>query len=48
MEEIVHTADSQLRSPGRFTLAWWADLRVAPPVAWRLFVNGLRADYRRS
>ena len=48
MEEAVYSADSQLRAPGRFAAGLWADLRVAPPLAWRLFVHGLRARYRQS
>lgn len=48
MEETVYTSDSQLRSPGRVASDLWADLRVAPPVAWRLFLQALRADYRQS
>ena len=48
MNEVVHSADSQLRSPRRFASDLRADLRVAPEVAWRLFLHGLRAGYRRS
>ena len=48
MEEVVYTADSQLRAPGRFAAELRADLRVAPAVAWRLFLHALRAGYRRS
>lgn len=48
MEEVVYTSDSELRSPGRFAAGGWADLRAAPPVAWRLFVRGLQANYRQS
>ncbi|MCA1632269.1 MAG: ABC transporter permease [Acidobacteria bacterium] len=48
MEEVVYSADSQLRSPGRFVSGVWTDLRVSPPVAWRLFLHSLRAGYRQS
>lgn len=48
MEEVVYTADSQLRAPGRFAADLRADLRVAPALAWRLFLHSVRAGYRRS
>lgn len=48
MEEVVYSADSQLRYPGRFARSLWSDLRVSPPVAWRLFLHSLRAGYRQS
>lgn len=48
MNEVVYSADSGLRSPRRFASELRADLRVAPAVAWRLFLHGLRAGYRRS
>ncbi len=48
MEEVVYSADSQLRSPGAFAAAVRSDLRVAPPVAWHLFVRRLQAGYRQS
>lgn len=48
LEEVVYTADSQLRAPGRFAAELRADLRVAPAVGWRLFLHGLRAGHRRS
>jgi lipopolysaccharide transport system permease protein len=48
MEEVVYSADSQLRAPGRFARSLWSDLRVSPPVAWRLFLHSLRAGYRQS
>src|SRR5687767_6990605 len=47
-EEVVYSADSQLRSPGRLASELWSDLRVSPSVAWRLFLHGLRAGYRQS
>lgn len=48
MEEVVYSAESQLRSPARFVADAWADLRVSPRLAWRLFLHTLRASYRRS
>lgn len=48
MEEVVYSADSQLRSPGAFAAALRSDLRVAPAVAWHLFVRRLQAGYRQS
>ncbi|MEW5931133.1 MAG: ABC transporter permease [Gemmatimonadota bacterium] len=48
MEEVVYSADSQLRSPGRFAAELLADLRVAPSVAWHLFLRKLQAGYRQS
>jgi lipopolysaccharide transport system permease protein len=48
MEEVVYSADSQLRSPGRFAADTWSDLRVSPGLGWRLFVHRLRANYRQS
>ena len=48
MEEVVYSAEPQLSAPGRFASELRADLRVAPAVAWRLFLHGLRAGYRRS
>lgn len=48
MEEVVYSADSQLHHPGRFARGMWSDLRVSPPVAWRLFLQNLRANYRQS
>ena len=48
MEEVVYSAESQLRSPARFVADTWADLRVSPGLAWRLFLHTLRANYRRS
>ncbi|HEX8719446.1 MAG TPA: hypothetical protein VF736_02280 [Pyrinomonadaceae bacterium] len=47
-EEVVYSAESQLRSPALFVAALRSDLRVAPAVAWRLFLHNLRAGYRRS
>lgn len=48
MQEAIYSADSQLRAPGRFAAGVRADLRVAPGLAWRLFLHGLRAGYRQS
>lgn len=48
MEEVIYSADSQLRHPSRFVRNLWSDLRVSPPVAWRLFLHNLRAGYRQS
>jgi lipopolysaccharide transport system permease protein len=48
MEEVVYSADSPLRWPRRFVSGLWSDLRVAPAVAWRLFLHNLRAGYRQS
>ncbi|MDQ3814335.1 MAG: ABC transporter permease [Armatimonadota bacterium] len=48
MAEVVYSADSQLRSPGHFAFNIWSDLRVSPPIAWRLFLHNLRATYRQS
>ncbi|HEX8282932.1 MAG TPA: hypothetical protein VF588_06235 [Pyrinomonadaceae bacterium] len=48
MEEVVYSAESQLRSPARFAADTWTDLRVSPRLAWRLFLHALRANYRRS
>ncbi|MDT5293806.1 MAG: lipopolysaccharide transport system permease protein [Acidobacteriota bacterium] len=48
MEEIIYSADSSLRSPGRFVFGVWSDLRVSPPLAWSLFRRGLQAGYRQS
>jgi lipopolysaccharide transport system permease protein len=48
MEVVVYSADSQLRSLRTFLSESAADLRVAPRVAWRLFLRSLRASYRRS
>jgi lipopolysaccharide transport system permease protein len=48
MEEVVYSAESQLRSPARFAADTWSDLRVSPRLAWRLFLHALRANYRRS
>lgn len=47
-EEVVYSAESQLRSPARFVADLRSDLRVAPAVAWRLFLHNLRAGYRQS
>jgi len=47
MEEVVHSAESQLRSPGSFARSLCSDLRVSPPVAWRLFLHSLRAGYKQ-
>ena len=47
-EEVVYSAEPQLRTPGRLVSDLWSDLRVAPSVAWRLFLHGLRAGYRQS
>lgn len=48
MEEVVYSADSQLRSPGALAAGIRSDLRVAPPVAWHLFLRRLQAGYRQS
>ncbi|HEU0077798.1 MAG TPA: hypothetical protein VFQ76_09145, partial [Longimicrobiaceae bacterium] len=48
MEEVVYSAESQLRSPGAFAAGIRSDLRVAPSVAWQLFVRRLQAGYRQS
>ncbi len=47
-EEVVYSAESQLRSPARFVADLRSDLRVAPAVAWRLFLHNLRGGYRQS
>lgn len=48
MQEVVYSADPQLRSLRAFAAAVRADLRVAPPVAWQLFRRRLQAGYRQS
>lgn len=47
-EEVVYSAEPQLRAPARFASELRADLRVAPGVAWRLFLHALRAGHRQS
>ena len=46
--EVIYSANSDLRSPGNFVSKMWSDLRVAPPVAWRLFLRSLQAGYRKT
>ena len=48
MEQVVYSADSQLRSLNRFATGAWSDLRLSPAVAWRLFLRNLQANYRQS
>jgi len=48
MEEVLHSADSELRYFNRFVSGVWSDLRVSPPVAWRQFLRSLQASYRQS
>ena len=48
MEEIVYSADSQLRYPRRFFHSIFSDLRVSPSVAWSLFLRNLRVQYRQT
>jgi len=47
MNEVSYSAAPQLLAPGAFLSASWRDVRVAPAVAWLLFVRELRAGYRR-
>jgi lipopolysaccharide transport system permease protein len=45
---LVHTPASAVRRPGALVAAMWADLRQARPLAWRLAVRDIRAQYRQS
>jgi lipopolysaccharide transport system permease protein len=47
MNEVSYSAAPQLLAPGAFLAASWRDLRVAPAVAWLLFVRQMQAGYRR-
>ncbi|MDX9751371.1 MAG: ABC transporter permease [Flavobacteriales bacterium] len=48
LPSIVHTPRSAVRSPGALVRAMAADLRAARPLAWRLAVRDIRAQYRQS
>lgn len=47
MSEVTYSAAPELLSPGAFVSASWRDLRMAPSVAWLLFVRQIQAGYRR-
>jgi lipopolysaccharide transport system permease protein len=46
--EVVYGPESPLREPGALWRAIGRDLRAARPLAWRLLVRNLRAQYRQS
>lgn len=48
MEEVTYSARSQLRGLASFATAARRELRVAPPVAWQLFLRKLQSEHRRS
>lgn len=48
MEEVIYSADTQLLAPRRFVQRALSDLRASPPVAWRLFLHNMQAQYRQS
>jgi lipopolysaccharide transport system permease protein len=48
MEETVYSADSELINPLRFIRSISSDLRIAPSVAWSLFMRSLRVQYRQT
>jgi lipopolysaccharide transport system permease protein len=48
LHRVVYTPESQLRSPGRFLLSMWQDIKASRELAWRLFVRDMSARYRQS
>ena len=48
LPEMVYTADSALRRPGRLLGEMSRDLWVSRELAWRLFLRDLSAQYRQS
>lgn len=48
MQEVVYSADAQLRGAAQFLSSFRSDLRVTSSVAWRLFLRNLQAGYRQS
>jgi lipopolysaccharide transport system permease protein len=48
MIDVVYSAGSDLRRPGRFLRDAAADLRNCGPIGWRLFLHDFRARHRRS
>lgn len=47
MNEVRYSAAPQLLDPAAFVSESWRDLRLAPAVAWLLFVRHTQAGYRR-
>lgn len=45
---VVHAPGSAVRSPGRLLRELVADLRASGPLAWRLALRDVRAQYRQS
>ncbi|MEM8669855.1 MAG: ABC transporter permease [Planctomycetota bacterium] len=48
LPEVIYTADSLLRRPGRLIREMIHDLLASRELAWRLFVRDLSAQYRLS
>ena len=48
MQEVVYRSGSQLRHPWRILREMASDLREAAPLAWRLLVRNVSAQYRQS
>lgn len=48
MQEVVYSAEPQLRAPGALAAALRTELRVIPAVAWQLFTRRLQAGHRRN
>jgi hypothetical protein len=48
MEETVYSADSELIKPLRLIRSISSDLRIAPSVAWSLFMRSLQVQYRQT
>ena len=46
--EVVYTAESQLRYPGRLVLSMLKDLLTSRELAWRILIRNLSAQYRQT
>jgi lipopolysaccharide transport system permease protein len=48
LPEVEYTPESSLRHPLRLFAQMWRDLLASRPLAWRLLVRDIRAQYRQS
>lgn len=48
ISEVIYTSDSQLKNPKRFLAEVWRDIKMSRTLAWRLFINSFRSQYRQS
>jgi len=46
--EVIYTAESSIRNPGRLIREMWTDTWKARELSWQLFVRDLKARYRQN